>query len=107
MLLLTDNIWGLSYFKSTSEDTSTDYNALYQQRHEVQFFGRGSIAGVGNQGIISSILIRLMPRLLQIDVNAQKKQKSQFYQKMMEQRRTDEEKEQEKVRYGLVNFIYR
>uniref|UniRef100_A0A915D436 RNA helicase n=1 Tax=Ditylenchus dipsaci TaxID=166011 RepID=A0A915D436_9BILA len=27
-----------------SEDTSSDYNKLYQKRHEVQFFGRGSIA---------------------------------------------------------------
>ncbi|KAI6207300.1 RNA helicase [Aphelenchoides fujianensis] len=42
------------------------------------FFGRGSIAGV--------------------DVNAQKKQKSEFYQKIMEERRTEDEKEQEKTR---------
>ncbi|KAI6227459.1 DEAD box ATP-dependent RNA helicase [Aphelenchoides fujianensis] len=61
-----------------SEDTSNDYNRLYQDRHEVQFFGRGSIAGV--------------------DVNAQKKQKSEFYQKIMEERRTEDEKEQEKMR---------
>lgn len=40
--------------------------------------GRGSIAG--------------------IDVNAQKKQKSEFYQDIMEQRRTQEEKSQEKSR---------
>ncbi|VDN55233.1 unnamed protein product [Dracunculus medinensis] len=40
------------------EDTSNDYNKLYQNRHEVQFFGRGSIAGM--------------------DVNAQKKQKSEL-----------------------------
>lgn len=61
-----------------SEDTSTDYNKLYQKRHEVQFFGRGSIAGV--------------------DINAQKKQKSEFYQEIMEQRRTTEEKTQESYR---------
>ncbi|KAI6180721.1 RNA helicase [Aphelenchoides besseyi] len=60
------------------EDTSSDYNKLYQDRHEVQFFGRGSIAGV--------------------DVNAQKKEKSEFYQKIMEHRRTDDEKKHEEVR---------
>ncbi|CAD6193000.1 unnamed protein product [Caenorhabditis auriculariae] len=60
------------------EDTSQDYNKLYQERHEVQFFGRGSIAGV--------------------DVNAQKKEKSSFYHNMMEKRRTDVEVQQEKDR---------
>ncbi|KAI1731787.1 DEAD/DEAH box helicase domain-containing protein [Ditylenchus destructor] len=65
-----------------SEDTSNDYNKLYQKRHEVQFFGRGSIAGV--------------------DVNTQKKQKSEFYQDIMEQRRTQEEKTQEKSRLESV-----
>lgn len=49
------------------------------QRHEVQFFGRGSIAGM--------------------DVNAQKKQKSEFYAELMEKRRTKEEKQQEELRY--------
>lgn len=61
-----------------TEDTSTDYDKLYQDRHEMQFLGRGSIAGV--------------------DVNAQKKEKSGFYQKIMEQRRTDDEKRQEEQR---------
>lgn len=61
-----------------SEDTSNDYNKLYQDRHEMQFLGRGSIAG--------------------IDINAQKKEKSSFYRKMMEQRRTDDEKKQEEQR---------
>ncbi|KAF1762375.1 hypothetical protein GCK72_010637 [Caenorhabditis remanei] len=60
------------------EDTSQDYNKLYQSRHEIQFFGRGSVAGM--------------------DVNAQKKEKNSFYQEMMEHRRTEDEKEQEKSR---------
>lgn len=60
------------------EDTSQDYNKLYQSRHEIQFFGRGSIAGM--------------------DVNAQKKEKNTFYSTIMEQRRTEDEKEQEKTR---------
>uniref|UniRef100_A0A914D9D1 Probable ATP-dependent RNA helicase DDX23 n=1 Tax=Acrobeloides nanus TaxID=290746 RepID=A0A914D9D1_9BILA len=65
-----------------SEDTSNDYNKLYQKRHEVQFYGRGSLAG--------------------IDVNTQKKQKSEFYTGIMEKRRTEEEKEQEKNRLDVL-----
>lgn len=69
------------------EDTSTDYNKLYQERHEVQFFGRGSIAGV--------------------DVNAQKKQKAEFYQQIMENRRTEGQKEQEESRcVSLVGCLF-
>ncbi|EGT44404.1 CBN-DDX-23 protein [Caenorhabditis brenneri] len=60
------------------EDTSQDYNKLYQSRHEIQFYGRGSVAGM--------------------DVNTQKKEKNSFYQEMMEARRTAGEKEQEKNR---------
>ncbi|KAI6189591.1 DEAD box ATP-dependent RNA helicase [Aphelenchoides bicaudatus] len=61
-----------------TDDTSSDYNKLYQDRHEMQFLGRGSIAGV--------------------DINAQKKEKTGFYQKILEQRRTDDEKKQEEQR---------
>lgn len=60
------------------EDTSNDYNPLYKERHQVQFFGRGHIAG--------------------IDIKAQKKEHSQFYGDLLEKRRTEMEKEQEKVR---------
>jgi ATP-dependent RNA helicase DDX23/PRP28 len=28
------------------DDTSQDYNALYKDKHVVQFFGRGHIAGI-------------------------------------------------------------
>lgn len=28
-----------------SEDTSIDYNNLYKARHELQFYGRGHVAG--------------------------------------------------------------
>lgn len=50
-----------------------------------------------------------------MDVNAQKKQKSEFYANLMEKRRTKEEKQQEELRYvcysqGLIfcflSFIY-
>ncbi|CAH2069041.1 unnamed protein product, partial [Iphiclides podalirius] len=65
-----------------SEDTSNDYNALYKERHQVQFFGRGHIAG--------------------IDIKAQKKDHSKFYGNLLEKRRTELEKEQEKMRLKKV-----
>ncbi|CAB0003615.1 unnamed protein product [Nesidiocoris tenuis] len=65
-----------------SEDTSVDYNSLYKERHQVQFFGRGNIAG--------------------IDIKAQKRDQSKFYGDLLEKRRTEAEKEQEKVRLKKV-----
>ncbi|XP_030030935.2 probable ATP-dependent RNA helicase DDX23 [Manduca sexta] len=65
-----------------SEDTSNDYNTLYKERHQVQFFGRGHIAG--------------------IDIKAQKKDHSKFYGNLLEKRRTELEKEQEKLRLKKV-----
>jgi len=56
------------------EDTSDDYNPLYSEKHEVLLFGRGHIAG--------------------IDVKAQKKAQSKFYEELVEKRRTDLEKTQ-------------
>lgn len=60
------------------EDTSIDYNNLYKERHHVQFFGRGNVAG--------------------IDIKEQKRTQSKFYGDLLEKRRTEAEKEQEKVR---------
>lgn len=60
----------------TSEDTSVDYNNIYKERHQVQFFGRGNLAG--------------------IDIKAQKRDQSKFYGELLEKRRTEAEKEQEK-----------
>ncbi|XP_045504537.1 probable ATP-dependent RNA helicase DDX23 [Colias croceus] len=65
-----------------SEDTSNDYNTLYKERHQVQFFGRGHIAG--------------------IDIKSQKKDYSKFYGNLLEKRRTELEKEQEKLRLRKV-----
>lgn len=65
-----------------SEDTSNDYNTLYKDRHQVQFFGRGHIAG--------------------IDIKSQKKDHSKFYGNLLEKRRTELEKEQEKLRLKKV-----
>ncbi|KAI9008905.1 P-loop containing nucleoside triphosphate hydrolase protein [Phycomyces nitens] len=53
------------------EDTSYDFNPLYANPHNAQMFGRGHIAG--------------------IDIKEQKKQKSEFYNQMLKERRTDEE----------------
>ncbi|ELU15447.1 hypothetical protein CAPTEDRAFT_224580 [Capitella teleta] len=64
------------------EDTSTDYNPLYKEKHYVQLFGRGNIAG--------------------IDIKQQKKEQSKFYGELLEQRRSNTEKDQEVVRLKKV-----
>lgn len=55
------------------EDTAVDYNPLYKEKHEIQFFGRGHVAG--------------------IDLNEQKKIQSKFYGDLMAQRQTREERD--------------
>ncbi|ORX55205.1 P-loop containing nucleoside triphosphate hydrolase protein [Hesseltinella vesiculosa] len=55
------------------EDTSNDFNPLYANKHSAQMFGRGHIAG--------------------IDTKDQKKRQSEFYEKLLKERRTDEERE--------------
>ncbi|XP_037093871.1 LOW QUALITY PROTEIN: probable ATP-dependent RNA helicase DDX23 [Pollicipes pollicipes] len=64
------------------EDTSTDYNQLYKERHQIQLFGRGHIAG--------------------IDIKTQKKEQTEFYGELMENRRTAAEKDQEVQRLKKV-----
>merc|ERR1712173_122878 len=64
--------------RDNTDDTSADYNALYSNRHYAQFYGRGGIGG--------------------IDIKAQKKEQIQFYGDLLERRRTDVEKDQEKSR---------
>ncbi|KAJ3245924.1 DEAD (Asp-Glu-Ala-Asp) box polypeptide 23 [Chytriomyces hyalinus] len=56
---------------AADEDTAVDINPIYANRHDVQLFGRGHIAG--------------------IDIKEQKKQRSEFYEKMLQDRRTEEE----------------
>ena len=58
-----------------SDNTEVDYNELYLQRHELQFFGRGHLAG--------------------IDLKQQKRDQNKFYAAMLEERRTAEQKNQE------------
>lgn len=64
------------------DDTSVDYNPIYQDKHHVQFFGRGSLAG--------------------IDIKLQKKEQESFYKKLLEDRRSAQEKEQEKLRQKKI-----
>lgn len=61
-----------------TDDTSVDYNNLYKTRHEVQFYGRGHVAG--------------------IDIKQQKRDQSKFYGELLEKRRTLDEKTQESSR---------
>lgn len=58
------------------EDTSTDYNVLYKNRHTIQLFGRGQIGG--------------------IDPEQQMKEKDRFYSEIVEKRRSEFDKEKEK-----------
>ena len=60
------------------DDTSVDYNEIYKRRHEIQFYGRGHVAG--------------------IDIKQQKRDQSKFYGDLLEKRRTKDEKLQEKER---------
>ncbi|KAL9555478.1 DEAD (Asp-Glu-Ala-Asp) box polypeptide 23 [Mucor bainieri] len=55
------------------EDTSHDINPLYANKHNAQMFGRGHLAG--------------------IDSKEQKKQQSEFYDRLLKERRTTEEVE--------------
>lgn len=57
------------------EDTSQDYNPLYKEQHQIQFFGRGNIAG--------------------IDIKSQKKEIGRFYQRLLSDRRDAGQKDQE------------
>jgi hypothetical protein len=68
------------------EDTSTDINPLYQQKHQTtMLFGRGHIAG--------------------IDIKEQKKTSSTYYQDLLDQRRTEEERQRIKcVSLGRISF---
>uniref|UniRef100_A0A667WGZ1 Probable ATP-dependent RNA helicase DDX23 n=1 Tax=Myripristis murdjan TaxID=586833 RepID=A0A667WGZ1_9TELE len=63
-----------------------DYNDIdplcYKEKHQVQLYGRGFIAG--------------------IDLKQQKREQSRFYGDLMEKRRTLEEKEQEETRLKKV-----
>jgi len=61
------------------EDNSDDINPLYAHKHDVLLFGRGMIAG--------------------IDVKEQKRQRSKFYDDLLERRRNVEEKD----RAGFVS----
>ncbi|CAF4112565.1 unnamed protein product [Rotaria magnacalcarata] len=58
-----------------AEDTAVDYNPIYKEKHQIQLFGRGHIAG--------------------IDINKQKKDQSKFYGMLLEERRTQGEKDRE------------
>lgn len=64
------------------DDTSQDYNPIYKEKHSIQFFGRGQVGG--------------------IDMKQQKVDQSKFYGDLLEKRRTDAEKEQEKKRIKNV-----
>lgn len=64
------------------EDTSHDFNPLYANKHNAQMFGRGHLAG--------------------IDMKDQKKHQSEFYDRLLKERRTEEEID--RARYITLNL---
>lgn len=68
------------------DDTSNDYNPLYRDRHQIQMFGRGYIAGM--------------------DIKQQRKESGKFYDKLLDQKRTEDQsdraKELEQIRQKKV-----
>ena len=60
------------------DDTSVDYNPLYTQRHQAQFYGRGRLAG--------------------IDEGVQKRSASSFYESLANERRTQADRDREAAR---------
>ncbi|KAJ3199057.1 DEAD (Asp-Glu-Ala-Asp) box polypeptide 23, partial [Entophlyctis luteolus] len=69
---------------AADEDTAVDINPIYANRHDVQLFGRGHIAG--------------------IDLKDQMKKRSQFYEKLLETRRTEEEADRQRELNELVRL---
>lgn len=68
------------------EDTSQDFNPLYANRHSAQMFGRGHIAGV--------------------DDKEQKKQRSEFYNSLLRDRQSAEEKERALYVFFSFSFFF-
>ncbi|XP_033103517.1 probable ATP-dependent RNA helicase DDX23 [Anneissia japonica] len=67
---------------NAEEDTSVDHNPLYKEKHQIQLFGRGHIAG--------------------IDIKIQKKEQTAFYKDLLSERRTKQEKDREIERLKSV-----
>ncbi|KAG9286717.1 hypothetical protein G9A89_012267 [Geosiphon pyriformis] len=63
------------------EDTSQDFNPLYATRHNAQMFGRGHFAG--------------------IDIKEQKRDRAQFYNQLLEERRTVDQKDRAEERMEI------
>ncbi|CAG8603785.1 3784_t:CDS:10, partial [Ambispora gerdemannii] len=63
------------------EDTSQDFNPLYASRHNAQMFGRGHFAG--------------------IDIKEQKRDRAQFYNQLLEERRTVDQKDRAEERMEI------
>ncbi|CAB5196814.1 putative ATP-dependent RNA helicase DDX23 [Rhizophagus irregularis] len=63
------------------EDTSQDFNPLYANKHNAQMFGRGHFAG--------------------IDIKEQKRDRAQFYNQLLEERRTLDQKDRAEERLEI------
>ena len=77
-----------------TDDTSKDYDRLYEERHQIQFFGRGALAGMDGKCLFPKDSNQNVYFL----VNSQRKKNAEFYNGLLEQRRTEEEQEKEDSR---------
>ena len=68
----------ISFIKcfSLGDDTSNDYNPIYRERHQVQLFGRGYIAG--------------------IDIKAQRGEAGAFYSKLLDEKWSEDQSSRNK-----------
>lgn len=83
-----------------AEDTSQDYNPLYKEKHQIQFFGRGHIGGIDIK-VSNSLLVSIACLFQQ-----QKKEIGRFYARLLGERRSDTQKVQEEwVIYFFTLFI--
>jgi ATP-dependent RNA helicase DDX23/PRP28 len=72
---------------NTEEDTSGDYNPIYQQRHEANFFGRGRLAGFGDH-VADEVTRKYADALITRDQEAGSARASEILE--MERRRREE-----------------
>ena len=66
----------LTFSNFKGDDTSNDYNPLYRERHQVQLFGRGYIAG--------------------IDIKSQRNETGAFYSKLLDEKWSEDQSSRNK-----------
>lgn len=82
---------------NAAEDTSTDYNVLYKDRHTMQFFGRGRIGGIDAKEVLKSSSGQSSS-----STSASTGGDGKFYGDLVEKRQSEAERAQEESRLKKV-----